>query len=148
MTKLVKAASLLLAFSTVSARNAPSAFISGAKTFRSTSLNEQKLPIVADESVMSPKSHGTSEKPVMKDLKWGCDYDTADRICNFNRHYAEFAGYWSTTKYLEEVDRENPTTYYDSVTGEHLFTAPVGRDMEDYLKESGSHGWPSFRGEY
>ncbi len=38
---------------------------------------------------MSPKAHGTSEKPVMKDLKWGCDYDTADRICNFNRHYAE-----------------------------------------------------------
>jgi hypothetical protein len=96
---------------------------------------------------MSPKAHGTSEKPVMKNLKWGCDYETADRICNFNRHYAEFAGYWSTTKYLEEVDRENPTKYYDSVTGKHLFTAPIGRTMEEFLIESGKHGWPSFRDE-
>lgn len=63
------------------------------------------------------------------------------------RHYAEFAGYWSTTKYLEEVDRENPTKYYDSVTGKHLFTAPIGRTMEEYLVESGSHGWPSLRDE-
>jgi hypothetical protein len=38
---------------------------------------------------MSPKAHGTSSTPVQKDLRWGCDYDTADRICNFNRHYAE-----------------------------------------------------------
>ena len=28
---------------------------------------------------------------------------TADRICNFNRHYAEFAGYWTTTNFLKEV---------------------------------------------
>lgn len=96
---------------------------------------------------MSPKKHGTSDKPAMKNLKWGCDYDTADRICNFNRHYAEFAGYWSTTKYLEEVDRVNETKYYDSVSGIHLFTAPVGRSMENYLTESGSHGWPSLRDE-
>jgi hypothetical protein len=53
-----------------------------------------KLPLVAAEDVMSPKAHGTSEKPVMKELRWGCDYDTADRICNFNRHYAEYAGTW------------------------------------------------------
>ncbi len=52
----------------------------------------------------------------------------------------KFAGYWSTTKYLEEVDRENPTKYFDAVTGNHLFTAPMGRSMEDYLVESGSHG--------
>jgi len=102
---------------------------------------------MGDESIMSPKEHGTSPTPVMKNLKWSCDYDTADRICNFNRHYAEFAGYWTTTKYLEEVDRENPTKYYDSVTGNHLFTAPMGRTMEEFLVESGSHGWPSFRDE-
>lgn len=52
----------------------------------------QKMPLLADESVMAPKAHGTSDKPVMKDLRWNCDFDTADRICNFNRHYAEFAG--------------------------------------------------------
>ena len=100
---------------------------------------------MASEDVMSPKSHGTSENPVMKDLRWECDNETADRICNFNRHYAEFAGYWATTKYLQEVSRDEPTTYYDSVTGKPLFTAPVGRSMGDYLKESESHGWPSFR---
>lgn len=41
--------------------------------------------VMGDESIMSPKSHGTSETPVQKDLRWKCDYDTADRICNFNR---------------------------------------------------------------
>ncbi len=148
MFKIAKATCALLSFTSASAKNAPSAFISGARAFRSSGVYlHEKLPIVGDESIMSQKEHGTSEKPVMKNLKWGCDFDTADRICNFNRHYAEFAGYWATTKYLEEVDRENPTKYYDSVTGEHLFTAPVGRSMEEYLVESGKHGWPSFRDE-
>jgi len=96
---------------------------------------------------MSQKAHGTSEKPVQKSLRWECDNETADRICNFNRHYAEFAGYWQTTKFLEEVSKTEPTEYYDSVTGKLLFTAPIGRSMEDFLKESMSHGWPSFRDE-
>ena len=48
---------------------------------------------------------------------------------------------------MKEVDRENPTDYYDSVTGKKLFTAPLGRNMDDFLKESASHGWPSFRDE-
>ena len=107
----------------------------------------EKLPITATEEVMSQKKHGTSDQPVQKDLRWKCDYDTADRICNFNRHYAEYAGYWTSTTFLNEVDRENPTEYYDSVTGKLLFTAPVGRTMEEFLKESQSHGWPSFRDE-
>ena len=46
------------------------------------------LPIVGDESIMSAKKHGTSETPVQSDLRWGCSEKTADRICNFNRHYA------------------------------------------------------------
>lgn len=96
---------------------------------------------------MAPKTHGTSEKPVQQDLLWDCDNATADRICNFNRHYAEHAGYWTTTNFMKEVDRENPTDYYDSVTGKKLFTAPLGRNMDDFLKESASHGWPSFRDE-
>eukprot|EP01083_Nonionella_stella_P191375 708410_1 len=114
MTKLARAASLLLA---VTSPSASTAFIVGSasRSFMSTSLNAEKLPIMCEEEVMSPKAHGTSDKPVMKDLKWGCDYETADRIRNFNRHYAEHAGYWSTTKYLEEVDKENPTKYFDAV---------------------------------
>jgi peptide methionine sulfoxide reductase MsrB len=67
---------------------------------------------------------------------------------NFNRHYAEHAGYWQTTAFLKSVDKEEkPIQFYDSVTGKLLFTAPVGRSMENFVKESLSHGWPSFRDE-
>jgi len=99
---------------------------------------------------MDQKAHGTSEKPVQKELRWKCDFDTADRICNFNRHYAEFAGYWQTTEFLQHIKdnyKGEPLDFYDSVTGKLLFKAPVGRSMEDFLKESASHGWPSFRDE-
>lgn len=47
----------------------------------SSAANTSKYPVVADESVMNKKAHGTSEKPVMKNLRWKCDYETADRIC-------------------------------------------------------------------
>ena len=39
-----------------------------------------KAPL-APESVMAPKAHGTCATPVMDGLRWGCDFDTADRIC-------------------------------------------------------------------
>ena len=38
-------------------------------------------------------------------------------------------------------------TTTDSNTGKELFYAPKGRDLEAFLKESGSHGWPGFRDE-
>jgi hypothetical protein len=60
-------------------------------------------PVYIDEEVMRPKAHGTCEKPVMSNLRWNCDRDTADRICCFNRHYAEHSGYWKTTSFLNEV---------------------------------------------
>jgi hypothetical protein len=110
----------------------------------------RKLPVTADESVMSPKVHGTSDKPVQSNLRWGCDFETADRICNFNRHYAEYAGYWTSTTFLTSIkdgSEQLPIQFYDSVTGELLFTAPVGRSLDEFLKESQSHGWPSFRDE-
>ncbi|KAJ1422741.1 hypothetical protein B484DRAFT_332077 [Ochromonadaceae sp. CCMP2298] len=104
-------------------------------------------PIQCDEAVMAPKAHGTCEKPVMKNLRWNCDWSVADRICCFNRHYAEYSGYWEKTNFLTEVDREGETTYYDSVSGKPLFVAPRGRSFEEFRKESVSHGWPSFRDE-
>lgn len=94
---------------------------------------------------MRPKAHGTCDKPVMLNLRWNCNHDTADRICCFNRHYAEHSGYWETTSFLQEVDRESEITFYDSVTGKPLFIAPRGRTFEEFRKESVSHGWPSFR---
>jgi peptide methionine sulfoxide reductase MsrB len=102
-----------------------------------------------DESIMSPKEHGTSRIPVQSPLRWGCDSQVADQICNFNRHYAEYSGYWQSTSFLEEVDAAvkegTPIVFYDSNTGKPLFRAPVNRSWEDFLKESRSHGWPSFR---
>ena len=71
---------------------------------------------------------------------------TADRICNFNRHYAEFAGYWEQTSFLkEESEASGEISFYDSNTGNELFTAPRGRSFEQFVKESRVHGWPSFR---
>jgi peptide methionine sulfoxide reductase MsrB len=117
----------------------------------SSSSSTTKYPIMADESVMSPKAHGTSERPVQSTLRWACDVATADRICSFNRHYAEYAGYWTTTDFLKYVKEEyqegTPIQFYDSVTGHLLYTAPIGRSMADFLSESQKHGWPSFRDE-
>ena len=114
--------------------------------FFGTTAGSSEYPVIAEEAAMSQKAHGTSEKPVQKILRWACDYETADRICNFNRHYAEFAGYWQTTDFLKSLkDEEQPIKFYDSVTGVLLFTAPIGRTMEEFLKESQSHGWASFR---
>jgi len=113
----------------------------------SASTEKSQYPIVGGEEIMSQKAHGTSEKPVQENLKWNCDIKVADKICNFNRHYAEFAGYWETTDFLNTVDKTKETTYYDSVTGKPLFIAPRGRSFEDFVRESKSHGWPSFRDE-
>merc|ERR1719253_2126660 len=93
--------------------------------------------VMGEESIMSQKAHGTSETPVQKDLRWNCDYDTADRICNFNRHYAEHAGYWTSTTFVAEAQKtEGEIEFYDSNSGKELFVAPRGRDMESFLKES------------
>ena len=107
-----------------------------------------KYPLKGDEALMSPKAHGTAPAPVQKSLRWKVDYDTADRICCFNRHYAEHAGYYAESKeFLQEMEKGEEITFYDSVTGKPLFIAPRGRTMEEFKKESRSHGWPSFRDE-
>ena len=62
-----------------------------------------KFPIYVEEDVMAPKAHGTTPKPVMKNLRWNVNYETADRISSFNRHYAEQSGYWETTDFLNQV---------------------------------------------
>jgi hypothetical protein len=77
--------------------------------------------------------------------QWGCDVKLADKICNFNRHYAEASGSFLATRYVAEVRGEGEMTYYDSNTGKPLFVAPRGRSFNEYLAESRDHGWPSFR---
>ena len=109
-------------------------------------------PIMADESIMKPKAHGTSEVPVQENLRWGCDTKLADRICNFNRHYAEHSSYFQSTDFIDEAEAafqegKSEITFYDSNTGKPLFVAPRGRTWEQFLNESKNHGWPSFRDE-
>jgi hypothetical protein len=42
--------------------------------------------VMGEESIMSPKAHGTSSTPVQETLRWDCDRKVADNICNFNRY--------------------------------------------------------------
>jgi len=116
----------------------------GEKTFGAPCL-------MGDESIMSPKSHGTSNTPVQANLRWNCDQKVADNICNFNRHYAEYRGYWASTSFYDEAKREfdenGEVKFHDSNTGKLLFVAPKGRTFDEFITESRVHGWPSFRDE-
>ena len=49
---------------------------------------------MAEESMMKHRGHGTCARPPHSfDLRFGVEYTLADRICCFNRHYAEHGGY-------------------------------------------------------
>eukprot|EP00640_Fibrocapsa_japonica_P007488 CAMPEP_0113943632 /NCGR_PEP_ID=MMETSP1339-20121228/26938_1 /TAXON_ID=94617 /ORGANISM="Fibrocapsa japonica" /LENGTH=192 /DNA_ID=CAMNT_0000948567 /DNA_START=90 /DNA_END=668 /DNA_ORIENTATION=- /assembly_acc=CAM_ASM_000762 len=131
-----------LGFGLVSAFN-PFRILVNAKQYGGVAAN-----ISGSEELMSQKQHGTCVGPAQDDLRWGCSRDTADKISCFNRHYAEFAGYWETTDFLkEESDDSGEITFYDAITGKELFYAPRGRSFEEFVAESKSHGWPSFRDE-
>jgi hypothetical protein len=69
------------------------------------SFTTVKKPIYIDDSVMSKKSHGTCDQEAMHNLRWNVDHFEADRICCFNRHYAENSGYFQSTPFLSEVGR-------------------------------------------
>ena len=63
-----------------------------------------RFPVIGSNDLMKPKAHGTSEFPVQDKLRWNCDVKLADRICNYNRNWAEYAGYWnSETSFLISV---------------------------------------------
>mmetsp|Transcript_15265 Transcript_15265/g.25890 ORF Transcript_15265/g.25890 Transcript_15265/m.25890 type:complete len:209 (+) Transcript_15265:47-673(+) len=99
-----------------------------------------------DESLMSTKDHGTTMQAVQTDLLFGVSGRLADRICSFNRIFAESAGYFERTGFEDTVRQsEGPITFYDSVTGKPLFKAPIGRSVDQFIAESKTHGWPSFR---
>ena len=117
-------------------------------TFGSVQITESAskvvYPIVGLESIMSQKANGSTQEPVQQKLKWNCDREKAVQICCYNRHYAEHSGYWKKTTFLEEVDKKNPTTFYDPVTGKPLFILTLkNRTFKDFKVESEAHGWPS-----
>ena len=118
----------------------------GCQTPQDWAPTSGSYPVMGEESIMKPKAHGTSQKPVQDQLRYGCDRGVADRICNFNRHYAEYSGYFLRTRWLAEVPQNGDVTvYYDSNTGNPLFQAPGNRSFAEFLRESKAHGWPSFR---
>lgn len=45
----------------------------------------------------------------------------------------------------DEFKQFGYVTFYDSVCGEPLYRAPVGRSMEDFMEDTVEHYWPSFR---
>lgn len=108
--------------------------------------SECSAPCVpGSEDIMRQKEHGTSHTPVQDNLRWNVDWDIADRICNFNRRYAEYSGYWETTSFLSDIEGKDQEVFYDSNTGKRLFVAPRDRSWDDWINESKKHGWPSFR---
>jgi len=113
-------------------------------------LSASASPLVSgEESIMSSKAHGTTATAVPDELLWNTDAKLADKICSFNRHWAEPARTWtSQSDFIAQVKALKPgeaITFFDSVSNEPLFKAPVGRSGDEFLAESKSHGWPSFR---
>ena len=142
---LVGAISLIMAGS-LYAPTGMFSFVTSARAADSIQIQHKQLPVKGADTIMAKKAHGTSERPVQNKLRWDCDVKLADRICNFNRNWAEFAGYWKTTSFLTEARAATgPIKFYDSVSGKLLFTAPIGRNLDAWLEESSVHGWPSFR---
>ena len=90
---------------------------------------------------------GTSDSAVQSSLRYNVDNSLADKITNYNRHFAEFSGYFRSTSWMKDVNKDEVTTYFDSVTGLPLFKAPIGRSFDEFVAESNVHGWPSFRDE-
>lgn len=106
-------------------------------------------PRLGDEGLMANKEHGSTATAVQESLRYGVSRKTADRICSYNRRFAEYGGYFEETTLRDVVlsssSSQQPVTFYDSVTGLPLFRAPIGRTPEEFLRESSVHGWPSFR---
>ena len=69
------------------------------------SFSTSKFPIVAPDTMMNARQHGTCINTPQSDLRFNVDYNTADRICCFNRHYAEHSHYAFNSKitWIQEI---------------------------------------------
>lgn len=125
----------------------PISFFSPVPTASASSSS----PIVySDDSIMEKKEHGTTSRALdPSKLQYNVDPSLANKICSFNRHFAEPAGSFenneSFMKAVASLNEGETLTFYDSVYNTPLFTAPVGRSKDEFLQESYKHGWPSFR---
>ncbi|KAL7530671.1 hypothetical protein ACHAXR_006817 [Thalassiosira sp. AJA248-18] len=120
---------------------------------RGFAINDKGPLVYGADDIMSPKEHGTTSQPVQENLRYSVSRKLADKICSFNRVFAEMGGYFEGSTTFEKDVRSifastgEPVTFYDSVSGSPLFKAPVNRSVDDFISESKVHGWPSFRDE-
>jgi len=116
-------------------------------------VNEKGPMVYGSDDIMSQKEHGTTAASVQENLRYGVPRKLADKICSFNRVFAEMGGYFQGSSTFEKDVRNivastnGPVTFYDSVSGKPLFKAPINRSVDDFIAESKVHGWPSFRDE-
>eukprot|EP00956_Cyclotella_meneghiniana_P028734 scaffold67766_cov52-Cyclotella_meneghiniana.AAC.15 len=95
-----------------------SASILPASSFAKQPMNENSPLIYGDDSIMSPKQHGTTNSEVQDNLRYGVSRKLADRISSYNRVFAEMGGYFENTTFEDEVRRVvgetgGPVTFYD-----------------------------------
>ena len=73
--------------------------------------------VMGDERLMAPKAHGTTEAEVQADLLYSVNRQLADKICSFNRRFAEPGGSWEKSPLASVMSKsDGPVTFYDSVT--------------------------------
>eukprot|EP00959_Pyramimonas_sp_CCMP1952_P387892 8128901-Pyramimonas_sp.AAC.1 len=79
-SRAMRAAAPRLVFATRSAQ-VPDGLSDGCKG--AAPKAGEKLPIKGSEEIMSQKAHGTTDKAVQQNLRYGCDRGTADNICRY-----------------------------------------------------------------
>ena len=105
----------------------------------------KRMDSVLDYNIMAEKEHGTCRMPVQASLRFDAKRELSDGISCYNRFFAEPAGYYQNTSLEKDLRKNGQLTFYDSVTGKPLFVAPRDRSVDEFLAETKSHGWPSFR---
>lgn len=85
------------------------------------------FPLRAEKgnTIMSFKAHGTTDKPVQSELKYGVDTETADRLCCFSRKPKEEG---NAQDYIDEEEEKKKEPF------RYAFTAPV--KWHDIIKEA------------
>lgn len=77
------------------------------------------------------------------------DETLIDAVCCDRRFAAYAEPQYSfdapTVDLYKKLNPSGTTTFYDTVCGIPLFTAPIGRSFAQWHAEAEEHGWPSFR---
>ena len=127
-------------------------------------MDESFAMVRGGDDLMAPNAHGSAAAPVQQRLRWSCDRELADRICCFNRHFAEPRGHFELTGLLtwilercatspdgcqeacatsSSVSGSPALAFFDSVSGKRLFqlsSRTGARSPQAFVAESVTHG--------